>query len=238
MKIPWLQTLPAFKLLGETARDSGLVTWSLHAPFGHHISPATADEAARAETLRALAEAMAQAEALGAGLLIVHPGYYDPQAENRAEALERAARTLAEVSNLAAQRGLRLALEYLPPKPPDLGSSAEELLWLQAQIGGDIGFCLDVNHANLPEDLLEVVKRLGSSLLTTHLSDNDGQQERHWLPGEGVIDWPALIGALHQAAYRGPLLLEAGNFPADTLEQKLAALAQAAQDLQPADGRE
>ncbi|MEN6643251.1 MAG: sugar phosphate isomerase/epimerase family protein [Armatimonadia bacterium] len=230
-KVPWLQTLQDFELLGQRTRESGLVTWSLHAPFGHHISPAAADETRRGAAVDAMTEALAQAEALGAGLIIVHPGYYDPQVDEREQSLQRAVASYNEVSRRASQRGLRLALEYLPPKPADLGTSAAELLWLKERIDGDTGFCLDVNHANLPEDLPEVVRRLALSLLTTHLSDNDGREEKHWLPGEGVIDWPALMGALGEAAYRGPLLLEAGNFPADGLDQKLAALAEAAQRL-------
>ncbi|MEN6304946.1 MAG: sugar phosphate isomerase/epimerase family protein [Armatimonadia bacterium] len=235
-KVPWLQTLQDFELLGQRTRESGLVTWSLHAPFGHHISPAAADETRRGAAVDAMTGALTQAEALGAGVVIIHPGYYDPQADDRGEALERAASTYNEIAPEASRRGLRLALEYLPPKPADLGCSAAELLWFRERIAGDIGFCLDVNHANLPETLPEVVRRLGPSLLTTHLSDNDGHEEKHWLPGEGVIDWPALMGALGEAAYRGPLLLEAGNFAANDLEQKLAALAQAAHGLQAAQG--
>lgn len=232
MGVPWLQTLPDFELLGQRARDCGLVTWSLHAPFGYHIAVAAADEIQRREAVGAITAALDQAQALGAGLVIVHPGYYDPQTEEREAALVRAVRSFNELWKRASQRGLKLALEYLPPKPEDLGSSSAELLWLRDLIDGDIGFCLDVNHANLPEDLLETVRRLAPSLLTTHLSDNDGHEEKHWLPGAGGIDWPALVDALDEAGYEGPLLLESGNFAADTLEQKLAALAQAAQSLQ------
>lgn len=230
-KAPWLQTLQDFEALGQQARESGLVTWSLHAPFGHHISPAAADETRRTAAIQSLTEALTQAEALGAGVVIIHPGYYDPQADDRGEALARASNTYNEIAPEASRRGLRLALEYLPPKPADLGCNAAELLWFRERIDGDIVFCLDVNHANLPEALPDVVRQLAPSLVTTHISDNDGLEEKHWLPGAGVIDWPALMGALAGAAYRGPLLLEAGNFPADGLDQKLAALAQAAQRL-------
>jgi len=230
-KAPWLQTLQDFEQLGQRARESGLVTWSLHAPFGHHISPAAADETRRTAALQSLSEALNQAEALGAGVVIIHPGYYDPQADDRGEALERAASTYNEIAPEASRRGLRLALEYLPPKPADLGCSSAELLWFKEKIDADLGFCLDVNHANLPEALPDVVRQLAPSLVTTHISDNDGHEEKHWLPGEGVIDWVALMGALREAAYRGPILLEAGNFPAGGLAQKVAALAQAAHRL-------
>lgn len=232
MDHPWLQTLQDFERLGQQARASGLVTWSLHAPFGYQIAVAAADEIQRREAVGTLTAALDQAQALGASLVIIHPGYYDPRSEEREPALVRAVRSFNELWKRASQRGLKLALEYLPPKPEDLGSSAAELLWLQGLIDGDLGFCLDANHANLGESLTDVVQQLGPSLLTTHLSDNDGHEERHWLPGEGLIDWPTLVGALREAHYQGPLLLESGNFPPDALEHRLATLAQAAQRLQ------
>lgn len=229
---PWLQTLHDFELLGQQVRDCGLITWSLHAPFGYHIGTGAADEVKRREAIGTLTTALDQAQALGASVVVVHPGYYDPATEEREPALLRVVRSFNELWKRASQRGLKLAMEYLPPKPADLGCSAAELLWLRDLIDGEVGFCLDVNHANLPEDLLAVVPKLGPSLLTTHISDNDGLEERHWLPGEGVIDWPGLIRALRAAAYPGPLLLESGNFPAETPAQKLAALSTAAHRLQ------
>jgi sugar phosphate isomerase/epimerase len=39
---------------------------------------------------------------------------------------------------------------------------------------------------------LALLQRHGGRLLTTHLSDNDGAADRHWPPGEGVVDWPGL----------------------------------------------
>ena len=34
--------------------------------------------------------------------------------------------------------------------------------------------------------------------------------EKHWLPGEGKVDWPAIIKALSDACYQGPWLYEIG----------------------------
>jgi len=39
------------------------------------------------------------------------------------------------------------------------------------------------------------LERRGGRLLTTHLSDNDGEADRHWPPGEGVVDWRGLASA-------------------------------------------
>jgi sugar phosphate isomerase/epimerase len=51
---------------------------------------------------------------------------------------------------------------------------------------------------------------LGARLLTLHCSDNDGVDERHWLPGDqrGVVDWDAFFRGLAAVCYRGPFVYE------------------------------
>ena len=47
----------------------------------------------------------------------------------------------------------------------------------------------------------------GNRLVTTHFSDTDGRMDRHFLPGDGVIDWTAVAAAFPKS-YTGPLILE------------------------------
>jgi len=56
--------------------------------------------------------------------------------------------------------------------------------------------------------------------LTLHLSDYDGIDEKHWMPGEGVIDWQAFMLALQEIDYTGPFNYEAkphGDTPAEKI---------------------
>ncbi|MGE5531805.1 MAG: sugar phosphate isomerase/epimerase family protein [Bacteroidota bacterium] len=213
--------------LGKQAREAGLVTWSLHAPFGMSVNLAAADETGRRAATASVSAALNQAQELGASVVVVHPGYQEP-GEERQAALVRVVRGLNELWKRASQRGLTLAVEYLPPKPADLGSSVEELLWLAGLIDGEISFCTDVNHINLSESLPEVLRRLGQRIVTTHLSDNDGEMERHWLPGEGIIAWPELLTTLDTIGYSGPLLLESGNFVSESIGDRVSQLRSAA----------
>ena len=48
---------------------------------------------------------------------------------------------------------------------------------------------------------------MGDRLVNVHLSDFRPDGDRHLLPGEGELPWPALLRAIG-AAYRGPLILE------------------------------
>ncbi len=72
-----------------------------------------------------------------------------------------------------------------------------------------LGFCYDTSHDWLHgAEKGESLQKFGHRLMATHFSDNDGQQDRHWLPGEGIVDWPRVAGALRSSSYTGTLTLE------------------------------
>jgi sugar phosphate isomerase/epimerase len=72
-----------------------------------------------------------------------------------------------------------------------------------------LGFCYDTSHDFLyspkPGALLE---RWGHRLMVTHLGDNDGVHDCHWLPGLGVLNWEKIIRWLPVKTYQGSLTLE------------------------------
>lgn len=72
-----------------------------------------------------------------------------------------------------------------------------------------LGFCYDSSHYNLSDKQdFYLLEKYGERLVTTHLSDNDGLKDRHWLPGHGTIDW-AMVAKHFPASYQGCLTLEA-----------------------------
>jgi sugar phosphate isomerase/epimerase len=54
------------------------------------------------------------------------------------------------------------------------------------------------------------VRLLGSYLAVLHVHDNDGERDRHWLPGLGIVDWEAFMHALVEIGFEGTLSLEIG----------------------------
>ena len=52
------------------------------------------------------------------------------------------------------------------------------------------------------------MKVLAPHVVTTHLSDYDGVDERHWLPGKGIVPWKTVVETLMENGYRGPFLFE------------------------------
>lgn len=72
-----------------------------------------------------------------------------------------------------------------------------------------LGFCYDSSHNRIyGQNKLELLNKTSRRLVTTHLSDNDGNKDRHWLPGEGIIDWPGLTRIFSQIQYDKYLTLE------------------------------
>ena len=57
---------------------------------------------------------------------------------------------------------------------------------------------------------MDFVRAVGKKIVTTHVSDYDFVDEKHWLPGEGKVDWQALVQALKDVGYNGPWLYEIG----------------------------
>jgi sugar phosphate isomerase/epimerase len=72
-----------------------------------------------------------------------------------------------------------------------------------------LGLCYDSGHDflwGIPD--FEILKKWGKLLTTVHLADNAGQQDDHWIPWEGKLDWPEVMNTLSREKYEGTLLLE------------------------------
>lgn len=52
------------------------------------------------------------------------------------------------------------------------------------------------------------VQTSGPLLTHLHLEDTDGLLDRHWAPGEGLVDWEVLFGAVSQLDHKPRLILE------------------------------
>lgn len=71
------------------------------------------------------------------------------------------------------------------------------------------GLVFDSGHAALRGgDPLPVARAMLPRLLHTHLHDNHGARDEHLTPGNGGIDWPALLTLLEEGGYTGARLLE------------------------------
>lgn len=200
-------------ILGE----QGIQAYSYHPPFGGRYDFSAVDEGLRAMAVDLNIEQLRCAICLGARYVVMHPSD-SVQESDRLYRRRNAGRGLRELTRVAEDLGVALAIENLPPGY--IAADVEELMWLVEGCESDAaGVCLDTGHAHLlHQPLSHFVRRIGDKLLTIHWHDNDGSGDQHRLPGEGTIDWADFFGALDALGWDRPICLEAGLPHAPTYE--------------------
>ncbi|MBV1758256.1 MAG: sugar phosphate isomerase/epimerase [Dethiosulfatibacter sp.] len=74
-------------------------------------------------------------------------------------------------------------------------------------------FCYDSSHDWLKDgSKSEMILKYADRLQYLHLSDNDLEFDRHWIPGEGLIQWGKVVENLKLAKYNGTISFEVCPF--------------------------
>lgn len=189
------------------ARDAGIEIRSFHLPFystNEKIDPAALDPAVRRSTAELHAHLLRVAADMGASVAVVHAGLEPVGDAERAERLAYSKESMATLAELGASLGLTVCVEDLPRSC--LGNTAAELVEIVAA-DPRLRVCFDVNHL-LKESHADFLRVLGPQIQALHVSDYDFRNERHWLPGEGKIDWVALVDGLDAIGFTGPFHYE------------------------------
>lgn len=180
--------------------------WSYHLPFApfEEIDPSATNKAIRENTVSYFGELIKKGAEIGIDKFVVHPSAELWGEIDRRERIKCAMETLGNLAELADKNGAVIAVEDLPRQC--LGNCSGEILKL---ISADdrLRVCFDTNHL-LNEDNVEFIKRIGEKIITVHVSDYDFINERHWLPGEGKVNWKVLLDALREVNYKGIWLYE------------------------------
>jgi sugar phosphate isomerase/epimerase len=191
----------------QAIRESGIDIWSVHIPYRSPWDISVTDPVEREKVLERVVSILALAQEWGVRQAILHPSYEPIGAEEREQRLSVCQESLMRLAPTAEANGIRLAVECLPRTC--LGNSAQEIEALISVHPG-IGICCDVNHL-FKEPPEAFIRKLGSRIITTHISDNDGLDEKHWMPGEGVLNWKEIITAFAETGYSGPFMYEVRN---------------------------
>lgn len=120
--------------------------------------------------------------------------------------------SVLRICEFASNYDVLIALEPAVPVETDLINTSLQAMDMIDQLDCDnLGVLFDTGHALIVgEDTPKAIEDLGEKLLHLHLSDNDGKQDQHLIPGKGVYDFRALIRALRLALYDGFLTAELG----------------------------
>jgi sugar phosphate isomerase/epimerase len=133
---------------------------------------------------------------------------------------------LRALADEAERAGFPVGLEPMSARFRDdwtMVTTLDEAAELCDEVGhGNVGILFDTWHLWDTPELLAEIERHGHRIVGVHV--NDWREEtRAWcdrvLPGDGVADLPAILGALADAGWRGPYELEVfsddGRFGSD-----------------------
>ena len=181
--------------------------WSYHLPFTT-TDPCTSDIGFRNCSVELHCEQIKQASQIGIHKFVLHAGLERRQLEQeeRAVLMENSKNSLNTLAEYAARFGGQICVEVLPRTC--LGRNSDEILEL-ISVNDKLRVCLDTNHL-LKEDNADFIRKVGDKITTLHVSDYDFIDERHWLPGEGLIQWNSVLDALKEVGYKGVWMYEIG----------------------------
>jgi D-psicose/D-tagatose/L-ribulose 3-epimerase len=125
---------------------------------------------------------------------------------------------LAPVVGHCSAAGVRLAVEPLNRYETSVLNTVDQGLEMLADLPAEhCGLALDVYHMNIEErDVAAAVRRAAGRVAHVQVCAND-----RGAPGADHLDWSAILGALGDAGYGGPLVIE--SFTADNASIATAA---------------
>ena len=179
--------------------------------FGPSRDMSSEDNAVRKAALAYVKRCIDFAEALGSPFVsgpmyaaVGNTNLIDDEA--RGEQWKRAVACLAAAAAYANSHSVKLAIEPLNRFETDLVNTVDQGLRMVRDIGADnVGLLLDTFHMNVEEkDIPAAIRRAAGHIVEFHACSND-----RGTPGEDHLPWREIAGALREARYEGPLVIEA-----------------------------
>lgn len=196
-----------YKEVEALARKYDIDLWSYHLPLQFdplpEINPASLDKEIRKNTINYLSELVRKGADIGIDKFVIHASGEPVRVEREAKR-KYALEVLDILAELAHQNGAVICVEDLPRSC--LGNTAEDMLSLLAA-NDKLKVCFDTNHL-LMDNNINFMDKLADKIVTLHVSDYDFINERHWLPGEGKIDWIEFMKKFNTIGYKGVWMYE------------------------------
>ena len=158
---------------------------------------------------------------------MVHPGIWTAKKTDKKKMLDNCAGSLIELASYSALKNIKIAIENLPPE--FLCDSTEEIDYVlkktiksfknnnKGHLSDYMGICLDTGHANLKNNLNELLNEFKNKIFSIHLHDNIGDtgkdrslglDDLHLVPGKGNTGWSAFFKNILNINYKGFIILE------------------------------
>jgi len=187
---------------------AGIEIWSFHLPFFpfEEIDPSSCDEKVQSDTYKLHTDLIKKATDIGIDKFILHASAEPIEDSEREIRLKNAIEYTSKLADFASEYNAFIAVEDLPRSC--IGNCSAEINdFLSAN--DNVKVCFDTNHL-LDEGICDFIENVGEKIISVHVSDFDFVNERHWMPGEGDIDWKALFDKLMNKGYNGVWMYELG----------------------------
>ena len=197
----------SYEELKKLADLHNVELWSLHLPFRpiETVDVSAIDAKERQKTVSYHTEIIKRAADIGIKTFVVHcSGEPIEDGKPRIQKINAAKESMDELAEIAAREGAAIAVENLPRTC--IGRNSAEILEIVG-VNSKLRVCYDTNHL-MSESADDFVKAVGDKIITTHISDYDYTNERHWMPGEGKINWQEILRLLNKVGYAGVWMYE------------------------------
>lgn len=222
--VPNEEKYPRMRQMKERLDSAGMRVWSVHLPFSRQLDISVSDDSLRAKNVAILSKMIRwSCELYAPQRLVLHPSS-EPIADSlREQRIGNAIASIRALKRVADAEGVELCVENLPRTC--LGNTPEELVRIVDAVPG-VGICFDTNHYTQGTNA-HFIEVAGRRIRTVHISDYDFENECHWLPYEGQIDWAAFLRDLHEEAdYDGVLMYEVKKLRRDGSRTTTQAVAE------------
>ena len=199
------ESFPAVKEYVEIIKKNGVKLNSVHLPFALYFWEfASLDEEKRKLTVERAKWAISMFEKDCPKYFVIHPGKKgSADIEERKAMLEQLRKSMQELCDAT---DATICIENMSTDL--LLNQSSEMIWLLERVP-KLMMVMDINHPFIetPEEFIE---KVGDRIKCLHVSDRDEIKERHNLPGNGILNWNKIIGALEKIGYQVEFTYEVG----------------------------
>ncbi|QSX08366.1 sugar phosphate isomerase/epimerase [Alkalibacter rhizosphaerae] len=166
----------------QMVRSEGLYFENIHTPYQDVNDLWSEEKTVRNKTIARYMGYLDQCSQFKIPVMVMHVTDVDGPKELLSQGLD----SFMQLREYGTKLGVRIAVENT--------RDADLVDGLLTQLQSDhFGLCYDSSHdwlAGQTKGML--LENWSHRLFTTHLSDNDMEKDRHWIPGDGEVDWDKL----------------------------------------------
>ena len=178
----------------EKARNAGLFVENIHAPT-YNSDDFWSDNLNGENYMECLLTCVEDCKKYNIPTVVAHISYHNTPPPNNI-GIQRFKR----IAKKAEQNNINIALENT--------GTAEHIHYIFNNIPSEkLGFCFDSGHQVFTPDI-DFLELFGNRLMAMHLNDNDGKEDLHLLPFDGIVDWKKTTHQLKCIQYKGAIAFE------------------------------